>query len=93
MCEGLVSAAQPHSKDNSAVGWGGSQVIFWLPPVETTHAPGVVGWWKDWEWGTRGRKKEGIYTWKTRVALSLTKPQVFKKKKGAVNICSLEQNS
>lgn len=84
---------QPSPTARTILLWGGSQVIFWLPPVETTHAPGVAGWWKDWEWGTRGRKKEGIYTWKTRVALSLTKPQVFKKKKGAVNIRSLELNS
>lgn len=85
---------QPSPRVWTVLLWGGSQLILSLPLVETTaHAPGVSARQKAWEWGTRGRKKERIPTWKIRVTLSLSKTQVFKKRKGPGNIHSLERRS
>ena len=86
---------QPSPRGGTVLLWGGSQLtLLQLPLEETTAcAPGVSAWRKGWERGTRGRKRDRIYTWKTRVALSLSKTQVFKKRKGTVNVHSLERNS
>lgn len=55
--------------------------------------PMIPGYLLDRRVGNKGRKREGIHTWKTRVPLSVSKTQVFKKRKGTVNIHSLERNS
>jgi len=74
----------PHKCNNRIVkgSTGGSRSL----------APGGTARWEDWEQGMRGRKREGIHTWKTRVALSVSEMQVLKERKRTVNIHGLETN-
>lgn len=57
VCEGLVSAAQPHSKDNSAVGWKPSHL---LAPSGGDNPCSWCSWLVEGlGMGNKGKKKRG----------------------------------